>query len=214
MAKAKIKSKIETKCKYCNKVLLKADASIILELNANGVEKKIFLHSECVDEYKELMIYKKNEVTLFDEVYEYIKELLDYSSEQRLPNSLVTRLQDMRNGTINQRGVGRIVKSKEGYPYDVIYDTFLSNADAIRWAMSNKTFKTEGNKISYLMAIVDSHINDTYIRFKSKEDFNNVKKRDNIIEEEKEIKYISVPKINEIVKKNTGISKFLDEDEF
>lgn len=204
----------KVKCKYCNEFLLKSDAHIIIETSSKGIEKKIFLHSKCVNDYHELMEYKQNEITLFNEIYEYTKELLGYSSQQRLPNSLVIRLRDMRNGTIMQKGVGRVIKSKEGYPYEVIYDTLLSNADSIRWAMSNKTFKNEINRTNYLMAIVDSHINDTYLRFKTKEDFNNVKKRDNIIEEEKEVNHTPILMINKTIIKNTGISKFLNEDEF
>ena len=203
----------KVKCRYCNKLLLKADSHILIETTLNGVEKNIFLHNECVNDYKELMKYKQNEVVLFNEIYEYIKELLGYSSQQRLPNNLLVRLRDMRNGTIMQKGVGRVIKSKEGYPYEVIYDTILSNADSIRWAMNNKTFVSEINKINYLMAIVDSHINDTYIRFQTKEDFNNIKKRDNMIEEEKECGYISSTG-NNTLDKNTGISKFLNDDEF
>ena len=205
----------KVKCKYCNEFLLKSDAHIIIEVSKKGNKKNIFLHDKCVGDYNELMEYKQNQITLFNEIYEYIKELIDYSSDQILPNGLVTRLQDMRNGTIMQKGVGRIIKSKDGYPYEVIYDTFLSNADTIRWAMTNKTFKNEGNKINYLMAIIDSHINDTYIRFKNKEDFNNVKKRNNVIEEEKEVihDHINVAKVTNKVIRNTGISKFLDDDE-
>lgn len=202
------------KCKYCNELLLKADADLIIEITPKGNKKKIFLHKKCVDEYNELLEYKKNEITMFNEIYEYIKEFIDYSSEQILPRNLVTRIQDLRNGTIMQKGVGRVVKSKDGYPYAVIFDTFLSNADDIRWAMANKTFKNENGKIAYLMAIIDSHINDTYMRFQNAEDFNNIKKKNNIVEEEKEVNYIHIPKANIKLNKGTGISKFLDEDEF
>ena len=67
--------------------------------------------------------------------------------KQDLPKFLITRLQDLRNGTIIQRGIGRVCKSKDGYPYDVILNTFLSNSDSIRWAFKNKNFTNERNKI-------------------------------------------------------------------
>lgn len=205
----------KVKCRYCEEFLLKKDAIILEKENSKGTKIKIFLHKECERDYKELMEYKANEIKWFNELYIYIQEdLLDYNKNQKLPKLLVTRLQDLRNGTIMQKGIGRICKSKEGYPYNIILDTFLSNSESIRWAFTNKDFKSEKNKINYMMAIIDSNINDTYIKFKTNIKISDTKKRDNIIEEEKLInENVSSNQQHIETNKNKGISRFLSEDE-
>ena len=195
--------------------MLKKDALIIEKENSKGNKVKVFLHKQCEEDYNELMKYKDNEIKWFNELYKYIKEdLLNYDEEQDLPKWLITNLQDLRNGTIMQKGIGRVCKSKDGYPYDVILDTFLSNSDSIRWAFLNKNFKNERNKINYMMAIINSNINDTYNRFKTDLKTSNIKERDNIIEEEESINNnILKTEQHTNLNKNKGISRFLNEDE-
>jgi|688.fasta_scaffold146640_3 hypothetical protein len=206
------------KCKYCNEyILVIEDVYSLVEKTSTGNEKKTNLHQKCVNEYRELMHYKTNETKWFNELYEHVKELLDYTSQQKLPDSLITRIKDMRNGTIMQQGVGRVVKSNEGYPYEVIFDTFLSCGNSIRWNFENKIFEKESQKINYMMRIIDSNINNNYVSFKNKLDTDVIKQRDNMIEEEKNIENNQSKLIiqNPIITKiNKGISDFLDEDEF
>lgn len=206
------------KCKYCNELILNIeDLFSIFEKTPSGKEKKITLHQHCCNDYIELIEYKKSEINWFNQIYEHIKELLGYTSEQKLPKALVIRIQDLRNGTIYERGVGRINKSKEGYPYQVILDTFLTNGDSIRWHFLNKSFDTETQKINYMMAIIDSNINNNYLLYRSKLDTTTIKHRDNIIEEEKVIennkKENLIIKTHVMPKQKKGISKFLNDDE-
>lgn len=200
----------KAKCRYCGEPINKEDKLILTEFTVHDKIKNIFLHNQCENDYKELMEYKQEEIKWFNEVYEYIKELLGYIDCQQLPKSLITRLYDLRNGTTMVRGVGRVVKSKEGYKYDVILNTFLTNSDTIRWAFNNKSFKNEQNKINYMMVIVDSNINNTYIEMSSKLSNDIIKKRNDLSD-------LIIP-INTVdnlpMKKNTGISRFLDEDDF
>jgi hypothetical protein len=207
------------KCKYCEEFLLKKDALIIIEKSEKtGKEKNIYLHKDCESDYKELMEYKENEIKMFNEIYEYTKELLNYDSGQDLPSSLITRLQDLRNGTIIQRGVGRIVKSKDGYPYEVILDAFLSCSESIRWSLKNKTFENESNKINYMMAIINSNINDSYMAYKGRNEAKSIRERNDIVEEERRTESRKSSQRQENPKTQPkvdgGISKFLDEDDF
>ncbi|EQB9784618.1 hypothetical protein ACYZ70_001500, partial [Clostridium botulinum] len=180
--------------------------------------KKTKIHKQCEKEYDDLMEFKSNELKWFDELYNHIKIILGYTNEQLLPNYLITRLQDLRNGTVMQKGIGRIVKSKEGYKYEVILDTFLSQSDKIEWVFNNKQFKNERNKINYMMAIIENNINDNYIYFQEKENSQIRKKQNNLMQEEKEfIKHNkNLTKSNLLINKEhkqKGISKFLEEDE-
>jgi hypothetical protein len=146
-----------------------------------------------------------------DEAIESLKELLNYSATQKLPNSLVTRIQDLRNGTIMQKGVGRVIKSKDGYTYQTILNTFLTLSDKIRWAFDNKDFTSESNKISYMMAIIDSNINDLVVKENTINNRNNIKSKNNLINDEKDNR---TRKKIEYIPQSKGIAKFLDEDDF
>lgn len=202
------------KCKYCNEeILTKEEKLIIFEKTKNGVEKGINLHKECQKDYDELMEYKANEMYWFNEVYEHLKALLGYTEEQRLPRSLITRIQDLRNGTILKRGEGRVVKSKEGYRYEIILDCLLTNGDNIRWAMKNNTFHKEINRINYLMAIIEGNINDIYNLFSSRERQKNDISNDMIREEMAVMELAKKETTIKTPKSNKGISKFLDEDD-
>jgi hypothetical protein len=202
----------KVKCKYCNELITECEDLIILkEKTKSDKSKNIHLHKSCQNDYIELMEYKENEIKWFNEVYEYIKELLNYSNTQKLPNSLVTRIQDLRNGTVMQRGVGRVIKSKEGYTYQTILNTFLTLSDKIRWALENKDFTSEANKISYMMAIIDSNINDLVVQENTVNNKNNIKSKNNLIDDEKDNR---ARKKVEYIPQSKGIAKFLDEDDF
>lgn len=200
------------KCQYCKELILEANEVLRLEEQTQaGKTKKVNIHKKCEKEYRELMNYKENEIKWFKELYEYIKELLNYNETQKLPNSLVTRVQDLRNGTIMQRGVGRIVKSKDGYTYQTILNTFLTLSEKIRWAFDNKDFTNESSKINYMMAIIDSNINDLVVSENINNNTNQIKERNNLIKDEND--NLRREKV-EYIPQSKGISKFLDEDDF
>jgi len=200
------------KCQYCKELILEANEVLKLEGQTKAGNPKIInIHKKCEEEYRELMEYKENEIKWFKELYEYIKELLNYSENQKLPNSLVTRIQDLRNGTIIQRGIGRIVKSKNGYTYQTILNTFLTLSEKIMWAFNNKDFANETSKINYMMAIIDSNINDLVVSENAINNNNQIKTRNNLIKDEND--NFKREKV-EYIPQSKGISKFLDEDDF
>jgi hypothetical protein len=202
----------KVKCKYCNELILDSEDLIVLkEKTKSDKTKNIHLHKQCQKDYIELIEYKENEIKWFNEVYEYIKELLNYDDTQKLPNSLVTRVQDLRNGTVIQKGIGRVIKSKEGYTYKTILNTFLAMSEKIKWALENKDFTSEQNKINYMMAIIDSNINDLVVQENIINNSNNIKAKNNLINDEKDNR---IRKKVEYIPQSKGIAKFLDEDDF
>lgn len=205
------------KCKFCNKIIEKKDRFVIIEKTKNGNVKKINLHEKCIKKYNDLMEYKANELKWFDEIYEYIKQLFKYDTNQKLPRYIITNIQDLRNGTIMIKGKGRVVKSKEGYPYDIIMDTLLQYDDSIIWAFNNKSFKTEKQKFNYMMAIVEDKINDVYLqhlRLKESSKYNQTMQKEEVTMINNQIESKNI--INKINKKNSGSSiiSFLEKDEF
>lgn len=202
----------KVKCKYCNELILDSEDLIVLkEKTKSDKTKNIHLHKQCQKDYIELIEYKENEIKWFNEVYEYIKELLNYDDTQKLPNSLVTRVQDLRNGTVIQKGIGRVIKSKEGYTYKTILNTFLAMSEKIKWALENKDFTSEQNKINYMMVIIDSNINDLVVQENTINNSNNIKAKNNLINDEKDNR---IRKKVEYIPQSKGIAKFLDEDDF
>ena len=171
------------KCKYCGEMITREeDKHVIIGETKTGKPKRINIHTWCLEEYNKLEEFKANEILWWDRLYKYIHtNVLGYSDNIKLPRNLITRLQDLRNGTITKKLEGRVILSKAGYGYDVILNTFLTHGDNIRYALNHKTFNNEQQKINYIMAIIDNNINDVYLEMKELE------KQKMLSEEEKQI---------------------------
>lgn len=126
----------------------------------------------CCKEHKELWVERADkelaELGEWDDLYMFVKfEVLKYKEEQNLPRYLITRLKDMRNGVVSQLSGGRLIKTKhkEGYPFPVILATFKAKFDTIDYWFTTKSFKNEKQQINYMMAIIESNINDNYNKY-------------------------------------------------
>ena len=99
-------------------------------------------------------------------LYEYIKiEILKYN-DMKLPKYLVLRLQGMTKGQFIANKKNSINAS---YDYKTILITFKFCKTSILQAFeSNKSnFKDEQHKLNYMMAIIDSEINNVVMRLKN-----------------------------------------------
>lgn len=148
-------------CRTCKR---KINTSYAIKI-FRGKQKNFFCSEECVARKKKEWDEIDREVKEWDNLYNYIISLLGYTSEQKPPKSFITRLQDLRNGTIIQKGIGKIVKSKSGYPYPVILETFVKMEAQIKYYLKNRHFRNESMKINYIMAIIESNINDVYVAY-------------------------------------------------
>lgn len=171
------------KCKYCGEMITREeDKHVIIGETKTGKPKRINVHTWCLEGYNKLEEFKANEILWWDRLYQYIHtNVLGYDDSVKLPRNLITRLQDLRNGTITKKLEGRVILSKDGYGYDVILNTFLTHGDNIRYALNHKTFNNEQQKINYIMAIIDNNINDVYLEMKELE------KQKMLSEQEKQI---------------------------
>lgn len=95
------------------------------------------------------------------------------------------------------------------YDWEVIHKTFEKCKETIHYWMENKNFTSEYGMISYIMKIIESHINDVYDEWKFKKDQ----------ETKVENKKIDVSILNDIeiighvAKKDDSVLEFLDEDD-
>ncbi len=98
--------------------------------------------------YKDKEVYLQAEQKKQDrkDLIDYIcSNLLNYQPGQPFPTFLTKKLQQW-----------------SFYPDRVILENFQQCAPAMQWALENKTFSSDFAKISYLFAIADHHIADTY----------------------------------------------------
>lgn len=105
-----------------------------------------------------------NEKRDFGKLYEYVhNEILDYDKNTKLTSHQRWYLTSLRSGEKIKRG-GKV--EANGYPYDVILNTFkVKNLD-IKKALSVKHFEDENRKFDYIMGIILNSINDVYLRHK------------------------------------------------
>lgn len=114
-------------------------------------------------ETKETKKAPKNQEML--DLYAYIeKEILGYDSNQKLQKQACLRIIGMKKGKL-------IANNKTAdlanYTPEIIMLTFKAYRQEIVDAMRGKKFTSEFNQVAYACAIVESHINDIYMRLKN-----------------------------------------------
>lgn len=139
----------KVRCVYCRE---HGRSGEFFKVQKEGYENR-FSYFCSESDYNKWSIEQQNKVK-FKKLMEYVAEdIYGYEKGMIFPTSLISR----------------IAKLHEFYTYDIIKDAFIHSYDSIKWALSNKTFKNEFGKTSYIMAIVESNINDVYLESKRKE---------------------------------------------
>lgn len=148
------------KCKHCGERIH------IDEEYEEISDSEEYLHDRCIDEYNE----KRKEHDDWCKLFEYVKgNILGYEKEMKLSKYQITRLKGLRDGEfISTKGK----KKKQGYPYNIIYLTFLFKTNDILYALKTKTFDNESRKFDYIMVIIENNINTIYIRMIEQEKAN------------------------------------------
>lgn len=114
----------------------------------------------------------KREMTLkeiqeLDALYQYIKiNIMGYDENQALDKKMVLRLKGIRQGLIM---ANNDMEDKANYTFSLILNTFKYCSPQISYALKNKTFKSEMNKFNYVLAIVESRLNEVYKKMKAAE---------------------------------------------
>lgn len=108
---------------------------------------------------------EKNE---FKELYDYVKkQVLKYDDSQSLPKKFVLMLKGLKKGKYIET---KKQEDRANYPYKTILYTFQICKPQIDYALNNVDFKDENHKFNYIVKIVESNINDMYIRLKKAEE--------------------------------------------
>ena len=116
----------------------------------------------------------------FDELYKYVKQLLNYDENQCLSKAWVLRLRGLSN---NKFMDNNNISSTANYSYKVILNTFVFCSVQIKTALNRVPFKNENHKMNYILKIVESNLNDIYTKMKDKEERESQIQESNIVSE-------------------------------
>lgn len=107
----------------------------------------------------------KQEKIDWDNLYEYVrKNVMHYDNNQSLSKKMVLRLKGMLNGKFY---ANNNTKDMADYSYQTVLNTYKFCSLSINRALTSKTFDSEEHKFNYVAAIVESKLNDVYIRMQN-----------------------------------------------
>lgn len=107
----------------------------------------------------------KQEKVEWEKLYEYVRHnVLGYDSNQSLSRSMVLRLKGL---CTNKFMENKNQANTANYSYTVILNTFkFCNAD-IQKGLRTHSFSDENHKFNYILKIVESNINNVYVRMQN-----------------------------------------------
>lgn len=199
-------------CKNCGRILEGEDYKNRIKFNVEGKKTPVLVCTEkCKEEYIEKEKEKDVEVEKWKKVYGAILSTMGYRRGQVVPKSIITSIQDLRNGTNRFiRGASTIGK-KEGYTYEVILEAIKFCEKDITYALSKKEFKTESSRVAYVMAILRNNLEQVH---------NNVKRDEQIkytqdlqresIEANETFDFMDSERPVEVKKTRVDLSEFFD----
>lgn len=132
----------------------------------------------------------KEESNARKEIIDRMLVIMDFKPDAKFPTSFTKKLTEL----------------KQSYTYVEINYTILKLHDNLLWAVNNKEFKTDYNKITYLMAIIQNNINKYYKELKEINKTQEIKEN-NILDTE-----LSIINTERVIKqpKRMDMSEFLD----
>ena len=189
------------KCQWCKEKGLLEE--MLFETVGNKKPVKKFYHENCYNEYAKEKEFKEKERQELDKLVEVIKKIYGVKS---IPNPAYPYLQDLRNGT---KFFGKYdYKYKQGYPYDLIAETFEYCSDTIEYWNGRKSFNGFTNALRYGLAIVCDKL--SVVEEKRKQHEKNkiaIEKHIEQMDDDSQVFETSYKKKD----KNTDISSFLDD---
>lgn len=108
----------------------------------------------------------KEEQKYWNDLYEYVHNIMGYDENQSLSRAMVLRLKGL---STNQFMANNNTNNTANYSYQVILNTFKFCLPDIQRGLRNNSFKDENHKFNYMLKIVESNLNNVYIRMKNVE---------------------------------------------
>lgn len=108
----------------------------------------------------------KEELQDWEELYLYVKNLMNYDENQALSRDMVLRLKGLLTGKFIENNN---IKDNSNYSYKVILTTFKYCSQSIQKAIRTNNFQNEQHKFLYITKIVENNINNVYIKMRDAE---------------------------------------------
>lgn len=102
----------------------------------------------------------------WEALYFYVKNLLGYDENQALSSTMVLRLKGLLTNKFIENGN---IESTANYSYETILNTFKFCSPTINKALKTNSWSNEMHRFNYILKIVESNINNVYMRMKSAE---------------------------------------------
>ena len=100
----------------------------------------------------------------WENLYYYVKNLLGYDENQALSSTMVLRLKGLLTNKFIENNN---IKSTANYSYEVILNTFKFCSPTINKALKTNSWTNEMHRFNYILKIVESNINNVYLRMKN-----------------------------------------------
>ena len=100
----------------------------------------------------------------WENLYYYVKNLLGYDENQALSSTMVLRLKGL---STNKFIENNNIKDSANYSYEVILNTFKFCSPQISKALKTNSWTNEMHRFNYILKIVESNINNVYLRMKN-----------------------------------------------
>lgn len=106
----------------------------------------------------------EEEKVAWERLYYYVKDLLGYDENQALSSAMVLRLKGL---STNKFMENEKIKSTANYSYEVILNTFKFCSPTINKSLKTNSWENEMHRFNYILKIVESNINNVYLRMKN-----------------------------------------------
>lgn len=106
----------------------------------------------------------KKEKQDWENLYYYVKNLLGYDENQALSSTMVLRLKGLLTNKFIENNA---IESTANYSYEVILNTFKFCSPTINKALRANSWTNEMHRFNYILKIVESNINNVYLRMKN-----------------------------------------------
>lgn len=102
----------------------------------------------------------------WEALYFYVKNLLGYDENQALSNTMVLRLKGLLTNKFIENNN---IQDGANYSYEVILNTFKFCSPTINKSLRTNSWTNEMHRFNYILKIVESNINNVYLRMKNAE---------------------------------------------
>lgn len=99
----------------------------------------------------------------WDELYQYVKKIMNYDSDQALSSYMSLRLKGLLTNKFIENNN---IKDTANYSFKTILNTFKFCSIEIQNALTNMKFNDETHKFNIILKIVERKINDVHMRMK------------------------------------------------